>query len=313
MKRTLIGLALVGLLSSACGLAAGDIKSTVEAQVKATVAAVPPQQVTVPVVQTQQVVITQPVVVTQEVQVPVTVIVPATEAATAAPQPTADNSQATPAPAATNAPAPTNPPAVSTTGQDPMAGANVTPVIDERFDFPNKYYWWVFGPDITTSGEGKITDQGYVLTSKEVENWEWTFDGKKLQNFYVKAKVFVPNQQCKAGDHWGLIFRYKDNTNFYLFGVSCDAKYSLMKRSPTGFDTILPPTDSPAVNRFGQSNVLGVRAVGNQISLYANDQFLVTVTDDTFTEGLLGMYVRTLLTPNMSAVFTDIQAFVVNP
>ena len=299
MKRTILVLAILGLLTAACGLAAGDIKSTVAAQVNATIAAAPPQQVTVPVLITQQVVVTHEVIVTQQVpvEVPVTVIVEATSG-----QP-----QGTPQPAATN------PPAVNTNGQDPLAGTNVTPIIDERFDFVNKYYWWTFGPEISTSGEGKIENETYILTSKQVENYEWTFDGKKLQNFYVSAKAEIPNQQCKQGDHWGLVFRYKDNANFYMFGVTCDSKYLLMKRTVDGFDTILQPTDAPAINKFGQANVLGVRAVGDQISLYVNDQFLITVTDGTFAEGLLGMYARTLLTPNMSVVFDDIKAFVVNP
>jgi hypothetical protein len=306
MKRTLIVLTAVGLLVAACGPAAADTRATVAAQVNATLAAMPPQQVTVPVLVTQQVIVTQEVIVTQQVpvEVPVTVVVSATQADSGQPQPTAE-------PGATEAPAPTDAPVVNNNGQDPMAGANVTPIIDERFDFLNKYYWWVFGPDISTSGEGKITNETYVLSSKQVENYEWTFDGKKLQNFYVSAKAQIPDEQCKSGDHWGLVFRYKDNTNFYMFGVSCDSKYSLLKRTPAGFDTILPPTDSTAINKFGRSNVLGVRAVGDQISLYVNDQFLVTVTDGTFSEGLIGMYVRTFLTPKMTVVFDDIKAYIV--
>lgn len=306
MKRTILVLAVFGLLTVACGLAAGDIKSTVAAQVNATIAAAPPQQVTVPVLITQQVVVTHEVIVTQQVpvEVPVTVIV---EATSGQPLPTAQ-------------PAATNPPTVNTNGQDPLAGANVTPIIDDRFDFPDKYYWWLFGPSFSaddlhfsSSGEGKIENETYILTSGQVENYEWTFDGKKLQNFYVSAKTEITNQQCKQGDHWGLVFRYKDNANFYMFGVTCDSKYLLMKRTVDGFETILQPTDAPAINKFGQANVLGVRAVGDQISLYVNDQFLITVADGTFAEGLLGMYARTLLTPNMGVVFDDIKAFVVTP
>jgi hypothetical protein len=304
MKRTIVALSILGGLSifvAACGLAAGDTKATVAAEVNATIAAIPPQQVTVPVLVTEQVVVTQEVIVTQQVpvEVPVTVVVEVTV-------PPVDPNQPTPEPAATN------PPTVSTNGQDPLAGANVTPIIDERFDFPNKYYWWTFGSDVTTSGEGKIEDETYILSSFETENYEWTFDGKKLQNFYVTAKTQIPNEQCKATDHWGLVFRYKDNANFYMFGVSCDAKYTLMKRTVDGFEVILPPTDSTAINKFGKTNILGVRAVGDQISLYANDQFLITVTDGSYTEGLIGMYVRTFLTPNMSVVYDDIKAYVIN-
>ena len=304
MNRTLIALAIFGLITAACGLAAGDTQATVAAQVNATVAAIPPKEVTISV--PQQVIVTQEVIVTQQVliEVPITVVVPVTV-------PPEQGSQ----PAATQAPQPaaTNPPAVSTTGQDPLAGANVTPIIDERFDFPDKYYWWVFDSTVSSSGEGKIENETYILISKQVENWEWTFDGRKLQNFYLTANTVLPDGQCKAGDHWGLVFRYKDNANFYLFGVSCDGKYLLMKRTVDGFEEILPPTDSLAIKKLGQANIIGVRAVGDRISLYANDQFLITVTDGSFSEGIVGMYARTLLTPRMIAVFDDITAYVVNP
>ncbi|HLB48371.1 MAG TPA: hypothetical protein VJL59_15300, partial [Anaerolineales bacterium] len=178
--------------------------------------------------------------------------------------------------------------------------------------FPNKYYWWLFGPEVSSSGEGKIENETYVMISKQTENYEWTFDGKKLTNFYVTAKTVVPDGQCKKGDHWGLVFRYKDNANFYLFGVSCDGAYSLMKRQDGLLETILPPTDSIAIKKLGQPNVIGVRAVGDQLSFYANDQFLITVSDGTFSAGLIGMYIRSLLTPNLTVTFDDIAAYIVN-
>lgn len=306
MKKLLLSLAILSLLATGCGLAAADTQATVIAQVNATVAAIPPQQIPV----------TVEVPVPQMVEVPVTVVVEVTSAAppTLVVEPSATPASAQPGQTPTNPPAqqPTNPPVTSNVGPDPLAGANVTPIIDERFDFPNKYYWWLFGPEVSSSGEGKIEDEKYVMISKQTENYEWTFDGKKLTNFYVTAKTIVPDGQCKIGDHWGLVFRYKDNANFYMFGVSCDGKYSLMKRQDGLFETILTPTDSPAIKKLGQTNVIGVRAVGDQLNFYANDQFLITVADGTFNEGLIGMYVRSLLTPNLTVTFDDIAAYIVN-
>ena len=290
MKKLLLTLAVLALLASACGVATGDIQATVAAQVAATVAAQPPQQV--------QVTVEVPVEVlaTVEVQVPVTVEVPVTVLV-----------EATPA-ADTQQPAATNPPAVSTNAQDPLAGANPAPVIDEKFDFANKYYWYLFD---SSTGEGKIEDETFILVAKEPERVEWTFGGKKFGNAYVTAKTLVPNTTCKAGDNWGLIFRMKDNANFYMFGVSCDGKYRLLKRLDGAWETILDFADSDAIADLGQRNVLGVRAAGNQISLYTNDQFLVTVADGTFAEGVVGMYVGSRLTPNLTVSFDDIAVYTV--
>ncbi len=290
MKKLLLTLAVLALLTSACGIATGDTQATVAAQVAATVAAQPPQQVQVTVEVPVEVLATVEVQVPVTVEVPVTVLVEATPAAD------------TPQPGATN------PPAVSTNAQDPLTGANPAPVIDEKFDFPDKYYWYLFD---SSTGEGKIEDETFILVAKEPERVEWTFGGKKFGNAYVTAKTLVPDTTCKAGDNWGMIFRMKDNANFYMFGVSCDGKYRLLKRVDGAWETIVDFADSDAIADLGQRNVLGVRAAGNQISLYTNDQFLVTVADGTFAEGVVGMYVGSRLTPNLTVSFDDIAVYTI--
>ncbi|MBI3242310.1 MAG: hypothetical protein HYZ49_08465 [Chloroflexi bacterium] len=296
MKKLLLTLAVLASAASACGIATGDIQATVSAQVASTVAAQTPKevQVTVEVPVEVPATVEVPVEVQVTVQVPITVVVEATPVAGAADTP--------PAPAATN------PPVVSTNAQDPLAGANPAPVIDEKFDFPDRYFWYLFD---TSTGEGKIENETFILIAKEPERLEWTFDGKKFGNAYVTAKTLVPNTTCKAGDNWGLIFRHKDNANFYLFGVSCDGKYRLLKRVDGVFETIVDFTDSDAIKDLGQRNVLGVRAAGGQISMYVNDQFLGTVADGTFAEGVIGMYVGSRLTPNLTVSFDDIAVYTI--
>jgi hypothetical protein len=258
------------------------------------VAAIPPQQVTVEVPATVIVPVTVEVQATVEVQVPVTVLVTATAPAAATEPPAANAPTATPAPV------------VSTTAQDPLAGAAPTPTIDEKFDFKDKYYWYLFD---SSTGEGKIEDEAFTLVVKEPEHVEWTFGGKKFGNFYVSAEAVVPNTTCKAGDHWGLIFRMKDNANFYMFGVSCDGKYKLLKRVDGAFQTVVDFTDSDFITDLGQKNALGVRAVGNELSLYVNGNFITTVNDGAFAEGVVGMYATSRLTPSLTVTYDNIAVY----
>lgn len=284
MKKTLILAALAGLLVAACGASPVDTQATVAAQVAATVAAQPTQP-------PQQVPVEVPVTVPVPVEVPVTVIVPVTVAPT----------ETSAAPAATAAPAVTNNP------QDPMAGANPTPIIAEDFVLPD--FWYEFD---SSSGSGAFVDGAYTLVSIDPENVEWTFNGRKTANIYLTAKTVVPDTKCKAGDHWGVIFRYRDNANFYMFGVSCDGKYRLAKRVDGVFEVMVDLTDSNTILKLGQNNTVGVRAVGDQISMYANDQYLATVNDGSFAEGLVGMYVWSRLTPGLTVVFDDVTVYLIN-
>lgn len=294
MKKSLLTLAVFSVLMTACGLNSPNVDATVAAQVAATMQAQPPQQVPVEV----------PVTVQVPVEVPVTVVVEVTSAV----QPTLVVAPAADTPTPLPPPAPAAP-VVSANPQDPLAGANPTPIIQE--DFLLADYWNEFDSS-SGSGQIMIAEENYKLVSKQVENIEWTFNGRKTGNIYLTGTAVVPNTKCKAGDYWGLVFRYKDNANFYVFGVSCDGKYKMLKLVDGLPETVVDFTDSTAILKLGQKNVLGVRAVGDQISLYANDQFLTTVTDGTFAEGLIGMYVRALLTPNLTVVFDDITVYSIN-
>ncbi len=154
------------------------------------------------------------------------------------------------------------------------------------------------------------------MVSKAVDNIEWTFNGLKFGNAYITAKTILPDGKCKGvdastskGDNYGLIFRYKNNANFYMFGISCDGAYRLLKRVDGVFETVLDFTKSTSIQPLGQRNVLGVRTVGDQISLYANDKFLTTVKDAQFADGLIGFYVNSRLTPNLTVVFDDVDVY----
>jgi hypothetical protein len=292
-KLSLLLIAAVSFLVAGCGLSTADSQATVAAQVESTLAAIPPQQVTVQVPATVIVPVTIEIPATVEVQVPVTVVVPATVPAATEPP-------------ASNVPTATSAPVVSNNAQDPLAGTAPTPTIDEKFDFPDKYYWYLFD---SSTGEGKIEDEAFTLIVKDPEHVEWTFGGKKFSNFYVSTDTVVPNTTCKAGDHWGLIFRMKDNANFYMFGVSCDGKYRLMKRVDGAFEVVVDFTDSDFITDLGQKNALGVRAAGNQFSLYANGNFITTVSEGTFAEGVVGMYAASRLTPNLTVKYDNIAVY----
>jgi hypothetical protein len=303
MKRITLVLITLGLLATACGPSA-EMQATVNAQAGqvatvnaqiATVKAQPPQQVTVQV----------PVPMT--VQVPVTVQVQVTSAApaptAAQPQPTTAAGAATAAPVAQ--PTATKPaPTAAPPAQDPLAGTNPNPIYTETFFTPK--FWNEFE---TSTGKGKIENTAFTMVSKATDNIEWTFNGLKFGNAYITAKTTLPDGKCKAFDNYGLVFRYKNNANFYLFGVSCDGAFRLLKRVDGVFETIVDFTKSNAVQPLGQRNILGVRTQGDQLSLYVNDKFLTTVKDGQFADGLIGFYVASRLSPNMTVVFDDVDVY----
>lgn len=95
------------------------------------------------------------------------------------------------------------------------------------------------------------------------------------------------------GDRGGLIFRSdKGNTKFYYFRVNQDGLYSLLVYvDTTGTNArILAHGSTPGFTTgLDQTNLVGVVARGDAISLYVNKQLVTSVTDSTYSSGAIGV------------------------
>lgn len=90
----------------------------------------------------------------------------------------------------------------------------------------------------------------------------------------------------------GLLFRYVDEDNFYIYVISPLGTYSLWKKADGVWEQLLPWTASAAiVTGIDVTNRIGVMAVGEEITLVVNDVGLAQVTDESFAEGQVGMTV----------------------
>jgi hypothetical protein len=84
----------------------------------------------------------------------------------------------------------------------------------------------------------------------------------------------------------------------YVFQVNSSGRYFLRRWITQHLDEktyacpqvyIVPVTQSPYLRTGMATNRLKVVAQGNQITLYANDHFLTSVTDVTYTSGKVGL------------------------
>ena len=260
--------------------------------------------------------------------VPVTVVVPQTVVVTATPEPatpepptqepTATPAEAMPTPTpaeASTQPAPASTqlvalPAIRSTplalnGPDPMEGVT-SQQFAEYFAPPD---FWGTGDNVDSTisiADGKLT-----IVNKKLHSFAWTFNGIKGQDFYTQ--VFVTPVRCNFGDNYGVVFRAKDDTNLDLFGISCEGRYRLLEISQGATTTVVDWTDSKYIRKFETTNVVGVRAVGDQISLYVNNYYLTTVTAGVNTQGRFGLYVGNISTPDLTVNFQALTASRISP
>lgn len=140
----------------------------------------------------------------------------------------------------------------------------------------------------------EITDGQFVMESKGQEGVAcWEVSWPNLQNFYMQTEVTTP-EQCQPDDRFGMLFRAPDNFRGYLYGLTCDGRYSLTKWDGEETTVLVAPATNGAINSGpGSVNRIGVVAFGGNYLLYANGIFLTEVQDFSYTtNGKIGYFVR---------------------
>ena len=135
-----------------------------------------------------------------------------------------------------------------------------------------------------------------ISTSQTGQIW-WTNAGRDFSDVIVTVQARQssgPNNNA-----YGVLCRYQDENNFYIFLISGDGYYAIGKYQ-SGEEQIsyLTPSQeyvfSDLINQGVATNLIRVGCVGNELSLSVNGLPLVTVTDDSFAGGDVGLGVSTL-------------------
>ena len=246
------------------------------------------------------------------------------------PTPTPEASTATPEPQAT----PTQTPVAVL----PTATLTITPTINPSFtpapgdphnrlgppasvDPMNDSLTWLWPTDKDQFTTAAFKD-GYMEITALTETDGWRMANpldREFINFYVEADIRT--QTCEGSDHYGIIFRVPDlhqPNQGYLFGLSCDGRYSLRlwdgMAMPKGeMKSLVPWTASSSIIAgTNQGNRLGVFAIGNRLFIYINGQLLTEVQDATLEKGYFGVFVGSDKTKDLK-ILVDNMSYWENP
>lgn len=150
-----------------------------------------------------------------------------------------------------------------------------------------------------------------ISTSSPGEIW-WTNPGRTFDDVIVNVQA---SQISGVDDNaYGVICRYQDEHNFYLFLISGDGFYTIGKYA--GIDipvTYLTPDGqyqpSDIINQGAASNDIQASCIGNQLSLAVNGEPLITVTDSEFSSGDIGLAASTMQQGTVEISFDDVRVF----
>ncbi|MBI9048317.1 MAG: hypothetical protein JEZ00_02770 [Anaerolineaceae bacterium] len=197
-------------------------------------------------------------------------------------------------------PTPTETTTITATSTDVVSNLG-TPTWKEDFNVAKS--WYLDDDEYTNIN---ITDGALVLTSLQAVTWHgWSLHYNKISNFYMESKIDLPT--CNNADRYGMVFRSPDYVQGYFYGVNCSGQYSLTMFNGTKFVTIIPWTPNGNIHTGANAqNVLGVKAVGDQITLSVNGEEMQTVTHSDYSNGTFGAFIAAVNTPGFTMKMDNI-------
>jgi hypothetical protein len=177
---------------------------------------------------------------------------------------------------------------------DPMNGTNINDWINiATGSLPDTKYIKIFQKD----------NKFYVMD--KIEGFTtWYFTWHELDDFYIQSAFTSSN--CTGKDAYGLIVRgpaHLAGVSYgYVVAFSCDGSlwvYRLDSSSPyTAIDLISWTPSQYILAGENKENVMGIKAVGDTITIFANGHQIGQVTDETYTSGRYGLFISPEQTKN---------------
>lgn len=221
---------------------------------------------------------------------------PPSEAATETPTST-ETQEATSTPPPTDTPTPTSLPS------DPRAALGEPDFLDT---FQSGDNWALYEDDHVRF---RITDGSLRMVAFNPDSWDgFVLSWPVISDFYLE--MTATTKSCSGRDNYGLVARAGNSDNgyaAYLFGISCDGRYSLRIWDGESFTKLIDWTESDHIEAgSNQTNRIGFMAGGDTVSLYANGNLLKETQDDTFDEGKFGVFVGSANTSDFTVLDDEI-------
>lgn len=159
-------------------------------------------------------------------------------------------------------------------------------------------------------GIAEIENAAMQLTVSQPGQVWWTNPARDFDDVVIRAEA---RQVSGSNDNaYGLICRYQNEENFYIFLISGDGYYAIGKYQ-SGSENVQYLTgdgqfqQSDTINTGIASNEMQVSCVGNDLTLEVNGTPLLTVTDPTFVTGDIGLAASTLQAETGVIEFDNVQ------
>lgn len=151
----------------------------------------------------------------------------------------------------------------------------------------------------------RFTEGVYQIEVLPADMLAWSRIDGQYRNAQIEFDARLINGPPETGV--GLIFRYQDADNFYLFTVSGDGFYNLEMISDGRWQTLIDWTATPAIQPSGQINRLSVTMIEDHITLAINGVVVDETVEPHFTAGAAALAITTFEDGTATAMFDNLR------
>ncbi|MCJ7737281.1 MAG: hypothetical protein MUQ10_08215 [Anaerolineae bacterium] len=131
----------------------------------------------------------------------------------------------------------------------------------------------------------------YYIKLTSTDWFAWAYPPRKFED--AEIAVYASLASGSIDNHFGVVRRYASPGDFYYLAVSSDGYYGFVRRIDGGALECISDANGmlPLSESDGSDGVVRVSAIcqGTELSLYLNDQWIVSVTDDNHSKGYVGV------------------------
>jgi hypothetical protein len=193
---------------------------------------------------------------------------------------------------------------VETPQSGPIAGPGFDPngIFVDDFSDPNSGW----GRDRSDDHIMDYEKGGYRIWVNKAQYMYWVTPGK---NFPEDVIVEVDATKTGGSDEneFGIICRYQNENNYYMFTISSDG-YMLISKEQEGEQVGLSSEQmesTDVIHQGSASNHIRAECKGNSLVLFVNNEKVASAVDSSFMSGDVGLLVATFDTPGVDILFDD--------
>jgi hypothetical protein len=161
-------------------------------------------------------------------------------------------------------------------------------------DFSSPESGWQAESD--ASAEVRYADGAMQIRVMWPDKLSWASADRDLSD--IRLTVEASQVTGPDDNEYGVLTRMQDGRHFYMFAVSGDGYYRVVKRDGDE-ETLLTDdwTLTDAINRGTATNHLGVTCDGGRLAMTINGVVVAEVMDDTYAHGDIALYAGTFRDP----------------